>query len=122
MNEVQREMVIGFYKWQLILKSFHFMTKYVVKHEASDRYLKSFTEKYDKFVEVCMGHHDQVELGEFNIHITIINDTNIFDHIKEFQQVLLTLKNAYAEYSDLLNILDEMESDLHQFVYLLRLQ
>ena len=122
MNEVQREMVIGFYKWQLIIKSFHFMTKYVVRHEASDRYLKSFIEKYDKFVEVCMGHHGQIVLGEFNINITIINDDNIFDHIKEFNEVLLTLKNVYAEYSDLLNIRDEMESDLHQFIYILRLQ
>jgi hypothetical protein len=121
MEQAQREMVIGFYKWHIVMKSFHFMTKFVVRHQASDTYLKSTMEKYDKFIEVCMGHHGQIQLGEFDVSIGIINDDNIFEHIKIFNDFLSNLKIVYAEYNDLLNIRDEMESDLHQLVYLLRL-
>lgn len=121
MEQAQREMVIGFYKWHIVMKSFHFMTKFVVRHQASDTYLKSTMEKYDKFIEVCMGHHGQIQLGEFDVRIGIINDDNIFEHIKIFNDFLSNLKIVYAEYNDLLNIRDEMESDLHQLVYLLRL-
>ena len=121
MEQAQREMVIGFYKWHIVMKSFHFMTKFVVRHQASDTYLKSMTEKYDKFIEVCMGHHGQVQLGEFDVSIGFINDDNIFEHINIFNDFLSNLKIVYAQYADLLNIRDEMESDLHQLVYLLRL-
>ena len=122
MEKIQKDVIIGFYKWHLIVKSFHFMTKFVVRHEAAGKYLDSFMEDYDKFMEVCMGHHGQIKLDDFGIEIRKINDENIFDHIKEFAEFLTTLRTVYADYPDLLNIRDEMEADLNRLVYLLRLQ
>ena len=122
MEQIQKEVVIGFYKWQLIVKSFHFMTKFVVRHEAAGKYLDTFIEDYDKFMEVCMGHHGQIKLDDFSIEVRKIDDENIFDHIDEFGKFLETLRSVYSDYPDLLNIRDEMEGNLNRLVYLLRLQ
>jgi hypothetical protein len=123
MEQIQKDVLMGFYKWQFLMKSFHFATKYNVRHKAVGKYLDNFVEDYDKFMEVCMGHHDQIEIdSEFTITIGEINDENIFMHIDTFEMFLSNLRIIYEEYPDLLNIRDEMEANLNRLVYLLKLE
>jgi hypothetical protein len=118
--ELQKDVMLGFFQWQLFIKTFHFVTEYNVRHEASGKYLDNFMEDYDKFMEVCMGHHGQMSMDtEYTIKIAVINDQNIFNHIDKFNVFLTRLRNSYKEHSDLLNILDEMIAKLHRLVYLL---
>jgi hypothetical protein len=123
MESLQRDVLLGFYKWQLLIKTFHFVTKYNVRHEAAGKYLDNFMEDYDKFMEVCMGHHEQMSMDtEFTIKIGIINDQTIFFHIDKFGEFLTNLRGPYEQNSDLLNILDEMVANLNRLVYLLNLK
>jgi hypothetical protein len=123
MEQIQKEVLIGFYKWQIIVKTFHFTTRHVVRHEAAGKYLDSFIEDYDKFMEVCMGHHGQISIdSEFIIKIDKINDKNILHHITEFGKFLTSLRTVYVDSPDLLNIRDEMEASLNRLVYLLKLK
>jgi hypothetical protein len=123
MESIQRDVLLGFYKWQLLIKSFHFVTKYNVRHEAAGKYLDNFMEDYDKFMEVCMGHHGQMSMdNEYTIKIGIVNDDTIFYHIDKFGEFLNNLREPYEKHSDLLNILDEMVANLNRLVYLLKLK
>lgn len=80
-------------------------------------------EDYDKFMEVCMGHHGQIVLDtDFNIRIEQVNDDNIFEHIDNFNQILDHIRDQYENELDLLNIIDEMEANLNRLVYLLELK
>jgi hypothetical protein len=122
METIQIDVLMSFYKWQLMVKSFHFCTKYNVRHEAAGKYLDNFMEDYDKFMEVCMGHHGQLEMNrEFNITLDEINDDNILEHVEQFSTILNHLRVPYEEHTDLLNIIDEMEANLNRLVYLLKL-
>ena len=123
METVQKHVLMSFYKWQLMVKSFHFSTKYNVRHEAAGKYLDNFMEDYDKFMEVCMGHHGQFEMDrEYTITLDKVNDDNILEHVEEFSEILNDLRVPYEEHTDLLNIIDEMEANLNRLVYLLKLK
>ena len=117
----QKGVVLGFFKWFIQMKSFHFMTKIYNRHLNVDKYLEAFSGLYDKFVEACMGHHGQVELGSYQLEVGDIDDQNVFSYIDNFRDFLESLKVVYRENLDLLNIRDEMEAETAKLVYLLKL-
>ena len=120
-TETQKGVVLGFFRWYIQMKSFHFVTKIYNRHYNVDNYLETYSKLYDKLVEVCMGHHHQVELGSYNLSIEHIDDSNVLQHIAKFLDFLNGLKVVYAENSDILNIRDEIEAETNKLVYLLKL-
>ena len=117
----QKGVVLGLFRWYIQMKSFHFMTKIYNRHLNVDHYLDSYSKLYDKLVEACMGHHGQVQLGEYQLMIENIDDNNVLEHVNKFQEFLNSLKVVYANNSDILNIRDEIEAETAKLVYLLKL-
>lgn len=120
-ESVQRDVLLGFYSWFLHMKTYHFLTLNYNHHKIVDGYLSKYSDLYDQFMEVCMGHHGKVKLTDFNLPISVINIENLYNHIDRFLTFLDGLKTVYAKYPDLLNIRDELEAETNQMVYLLRL-
>ena len=121
-HEIQNDVVRTFFKFYIQLKSYHFMTRIYHKHENVDKFLEKYSELYDKIVEVCMGHHGIINLGDFTIEIKDINDNNVSEHINEFSKSALSnMRAIYKDNSDILNIIDEMEAELNKLQYQLLL-
>ncbi len=98
------------------------MTRIYHKHENVDKFLEKYSELYDKIVEVCMGHHGIINLGDFTIEIKDINDNNVSEHINEFSNSALSnMRAIYKDNYDILNIIDEMEAELNKLQYQLLL-
>jgi len=121
-HTVQNEIVRSFFKFYIQLKSYHFMTRVYHKHENVDKFLEKYSELYDKIVEVCMGHHGILNLGDFTLEITNINDINVSDHINNFKEIAIpNMRIIYQKNLDILNLLDEMEAELNKLQYQLSL-
>ncbi len=98
------------------------MTRVYHKHENVDKFLEKYSELYDKIIEVCMGHHGILNLGDFTLEISNINDLNAGDHINDFKdKVIPNMRVIYKENLDILNLLDEMEAELNKLQYQLLL-
>ncbi len=121
-HTVQNDIVRTFFKFYIQLKSYHFMTRVYHKHENVDKFLEKYSELYDKIVEVCMGHHGILNLGDFTLEITNINDQNVSDHINNFKEIVIpNMRIIYNKNLDILNLLDEMEAELNKLQYQLSL-
>ena len=68
-----------------------------------------------------MGHFGPINMDKYTITIEAVNDENIHQIAKQFTQVLIELRKLYKNYSDLLNILDEIDAETNQLIYKLRL-
>jgi len=122
-HDIQNDVVRTFFKFYIQIKSYHFMTRIYHKHENVDKFLEKYSELYDKIVEVCMGHHGIINLGDFTIEIKDINDNNVSDHINEFSNIALSnMRTIYKDNLDILNIIDEMEAELNKLQYQLSLK
>ena len=104
----QNGVVLGFFRWYVQMKAYHFMTKIYNRHYNVDQYLEVYSKLYDRLVETCMGHHGQIVIGEAQITIEPIDDSNVLEHVAKFQEFLVGLRTVYNENSDILNIIDEL--------------
>lgn len=118
--QTQRGVLLGFYRWFIQMKTYHFTTPNYNHHKIVDEYLSKYSDLYDAFMEVCMGKHQKVKIGEFSLEIGEINENNLYKHIDGFIRFLSNLKEVYSEDADLLNIRDELEAETNRMVYLLR--
>ena len=94
-----------------------------IEHEATDVIYQQLNEHLDKFMEVLLGK-DQSRIPNFDIHIPLINNSSkeIFKkRVYSYRDFLMNMNNILDEKkdSDLLNIRDEILSDINQFLYLL---
>lgn len=108
-----------FFKHQLQLKMFHFQTKNYSSHKASDAYLTTFEDKFDKFIEVAQGAFGRLNMKEIDLKFTIIDDNTIFTELDKFIKMLRGYDEFLSNYSELLNIRDEFIADAEQLKYLL---
>lgn len=105
------------------LKGYHFTTKIYNRHRAIDKFMEHYSSLYDKFMESCMGHHGQMTLPPYTLTIPIINDDTILEYLHHFLKFLREdIGNHYRNYPDLINIRDEMTTEVEQLIYLLRLK
>ena len=107
------------FKHQLRIKMFHFQTKKYGAHKASDDYLSKFSGNLDKIMEVAQGHFGRLTTTNINVSFTTINDNNIVSELDSFIDVMKSLDAPLNNYTDLLNIRDEIIGDAAQFKYLL---
>ena len=103
------------------MKTYHFETKIYNRHYNVDTFLENYSKLYDRFIEVSMGHFGPINMDKYTITIETVNDENIHDMVKRFTQVLRELRELYTKYSDLLNIIDEIDAETNQLIYKLRL-
>lgn len=105
------------------LKGYHFTTKFFNRHKAIDDFMDHYSGLYDKFMESCMGHHGQMTLYPYTLTIPTINDDTVLEYLYYFLTFLREdIGNHYRNYPDLINIRDEMITEVEKLIYLLRLK
>jgi hypothetical protein len=105
------------------LKGYHFTTKIFNRHKAIDEFMENYSGLYDKFMESCMGHHGQMTLQSYTLNVPVINDDTILEYLHHFLTFLRDdIGNHYRNYPDLINIRDEMTTEVERLIYLLRLK
>lgn len=117
-------MVKNFLQFQTSLQIYHWRTKDYARHKATDALYKALQTKIDKFVETLIGSRQKnlsPDSGKLSFDIIACNDTNAMRHLLlPFQTYLQKLKVKPSE-TDLVNLRDEMISDIHQALYLFTL-
>ena len=103
------------------LKIYHWQTKNYARHKSSDDLVEKLSEKMDKFIEVMQGientrlsiKHDNFPVLHNQTDNSIVKNLNIF---KEWlsKELPLYIKNN----TDLLNIRDDILSDVNNTLYL----
>jgi len=119
--KLQKDVVSIFFTFYIQMKTYHFETKIYNRHYNVDTFLENYSKLYDRFVEVSMGHFGAINMGRYTLSIEPVDDDNIHNIVKEYIKVLAELKRIYKDFSDLLNIIDEIEAETHQLMYKLRL-
>lgn len=107
------------------IKLFHWMTISYPKHIASDKLSDKLGELLDKFVEVYIGKYKRPKLNkkDLDININIPNDTTIINYLDNCLSYLYKdlMKYISDKDTDLINIRDEIVTEINQTKYLLTL-
>lgn len=105
---------------QVVMKLFHFQADAYGAHKASDAYLDKFAHTMDKFLEIAQGIYGKITLKKYTLSGSSHTDDNIIRHL-EGMIVLLREKidDVLGNYTDLINLRDELVGDVEQFKYLL---
>ena len=113
-------LAMNLFNHQIIMKLFHFQTAQYGAHKASDAYLEKFAATMDKFLEIAQGIYGKITLKKYTLKGTAHTDANITKHIDAIITVMRSkIDDILEEYTDLINIRDEMVGDLEQLKYLL---
>lgn len=115
--DLLNDLIIVFFKHQLILKMYHFQTNLYGAHKASDTYLDTFSDNLDKFFEIAQGIYGKLNTKKIHFNFNTLNDSNIFNELNNFVDFLNKIKNNINN-TDLLNIIDEMLGNVNQLKYL----
>ena len=103
------------------IKLYHWQTTSFAKHKATCDLFNNLQTLIDEFIEVYMGRYDKPSFPNgLKLHIKELNNDSDEDIIQEY---IYHLKNELPNYlkptdTDLLNIRDEMLSNLHKTLYL----
>jgi len=122
-NSRKSEIVKMFLEVLNMIKLYHWKTHSFSQHKATDELHERISENTDKFIEVIMGKdQSRIQMMESKIQLIDPNKVTDFkDRILKFREFLENM-NIYFDKrndTDLLNIRDEMLSDINQFLYLL---
>ena len=126
MKQFEKEIAIKFLEILMMVKLYHWRTTSYATHKATDELYTSLNGNIDKFIEVLLGKAgnriDVIGSKSFSL-IDIDSQGKLKQKIEGFKSYLVGLnKNKTMESMsnfDLLNIRDEILSDLNQFLYLL---
>ena len=122
-NSRKSDIVKMFLEVLNMIKLYHWKTHSFSQHKATDELYERISENTDKFIEVLMGK-DQSRIQMIESKIDLIDPnklTDFKDRIHKFREFLEDM-NIYFDKrndTDLLNIRDEMLSDINQFLYLI---
>ncbi len=110
------------------IKLYHWETRSYPEHKATDELYETLNKLVDTFIEVLLGKTN----SRFNIprslNLEIINFKNtneLISQINNYKDYLIKMDKylpSKMNNSDLLNIRDEILSQLNKFLYLLSLQ
>jgi hypothetical protein len=115
-----------FFQMREHIKLYHWQTHSFAEHKATDDLLDSLDKVIDEYVEVYMGKYGRPKMVARNstTHIKNLTKKNMIAFIKACVSYLegpLT-KHLKPSDTDLINLRDEMLSDLHKVQYLFTLQ
>jgi hypothetical protein len=121
--------IIFFLRLQNQIKLYHWMTTSYPRHVASDRLEAAIRENGDKFVEVYIGRYSRPkfskkELAAINDDVTVLSDSQVITYLN--QSITYLTKDIFKyinpEDTELINIRDNILSDINQTKYLFALQ
>ena len=125
----QKEITSKFFEILLMIKLFHWKTYSYSTHKATDELYGKLNEHMDHFMEVLLGK-TQIRMNFMNQKtislIDLESQEKLIEKVDFFKSYLVNLNTNKAmnimSNNDLLNIRDEILSDLNQFLYLLSLK
>ena len=123
---LQKDITIKFLTILNTVKLYHWKTMHYSTHKATDELYSKLSDNFDKFTEVLMGKlNNRIHLeGVKTISLNdLSSEKDIEREMIAFKGYLLNFMTKKDEMSntDLLNIRDEILSDINQFLYLLTL-
>lgn len=105
---------------QIVMKLFHFQTELYGAHKASDAYLEKFALTMDKFLEIAQGIYGRITIKKYTLNGTSHTDENIVKHLEAIINLLRKdIDDILSNYTDLINVRDELVGDAEQLKYLL---
>jgi hypothetical protein len=107
-------------EFQMQVKIFHWGTEVHSEHIASDITYGTLNDVMDVLVEAYQGYVGRVKFGG---QYTLINyaDVDAFSWLGGIEEIVKTLRSE-IEYTDVQNILDELQGAISKFKYLLTLK
>lgn len=106
------------------LKFYHWSTKYIARHTASDTFVNSLTEKTDRLIEVMQGSENKrIEIPDSAI-LKFKNETDssivkVLENFKDWlSNTFPTYLNKKISNTDILNIRDDILADVNNTLYL----
>lgn len=115
-----------FFEMREQIKLYHWQTHSFAEHKATDDLLDSLDKVIDEYVEVYMGKYGRPKMVARNstTHIKNMTKKNMIAFIKACISYLEgpLIKHLKPSDTDLINLRDEMLSDLHKVQYLFTLQ
>ena len=115
-----------FFEMREQIKLYHWQTHSFAEHKATDDLLDSLDKVIDEYVEVYMGKYGRPKMVARNstTHIKNMTKKNMIAFIKACISYLEgpLIKHLKSSDTDLINLRDEMLSDLHKVQYLFTLQ
>jgi len=118
------EFVVGLIEMEQQLRILHWQTKSFARHEAYGKIYNNLGELIDTFMEAYMGEYGRFELSSGNIQLRNLDELNIATTMDEYRDFLLSFNNKFdpTKDSDLLNLRDELLTDVKKLKYLLTLK
>lgn len=113
-----------FFHMSNTIKLYHWQTTSFSRHKATCDLFNNLQPLIDDFIEVYMGRYDRPSFSDgFKLHIKELSDDSAAELIQEYIDYL---KNELPKYmkssdTDLLNIRDDMLSNLNKIQYLFTL-
>jgi len=115
MDNEDNKLLVDLYRHYLVMKTFHFQTKYSFRHTKVDVYLENYLKNMDKLMEVIQGEDGTSTINRIIIDATTKNDDTIFEEINSIFNILETQRSRGQIISA---IIDQMQADLSQLSYL----
>lgn len=106
------------------VKLYHWQTTSFARHKATCDLFNALQPLIDEFIEVYMGRYERPNFsGGFKLNIQELSDDSASDLIQEYINYLKNDLPTYLKSSDtdLLNIRDEMLSNMNKIQYLFTL-
>jgi hypothetical protein len=105
---------------QVVMKLYHFQTEHYGAHKTSDAYIEKYSNTFDRFLEIAQGIYGKITLKKYSLIGSSHNDDNIIKHLEGMITYWRTKMNdILGNYTDLINIRDELVGDAEQMKYLL---
>ena len=114
--------VTSIQRFLLLVKFHHWNTKFYNTHKVTDKLYADFQTFMDNFTEVYMGFTGEkfVSGGELTFNIVVPeSDEQFLNEVKRFRSFLYQLEKSGNLSGDLINLLQEMQSSLNQYILLL---
>ena len=108
---------------QIVLKLFHFQTTTYGAHKASDAYLEKYASNMDRFLEVVQGIYGKFTLKQYGLGGSSHTNENIGKHLNGMITYFKdNINDILGDHTELINIRDELLSEIEQLKYLLTFQ
>lgn len=111
-------------QFQQQLRIFHWQTQSYAQHKAFGEAYESFDDLIDTFVETFMGAFGKSKpTNTFTFALEPLDSPKTVEMvIEDFEYYLRQMDGELSDYSELLNIRDEMNGELQKLKYLLTLK
>lgn len=120
-QEYLNEMIQFFFTLQLLNKLYHWNTTSFARHKATDSFSSDLSDLVDKFVEIFIGRYKmKPHVTKVNLNSDYLTDTGIVNLFEQARKYLESM-NGRITNSDILNIRDELLSEVNKMLYLFTL-